>query len=791
MPMATYLTFKDIKNKVEANYPQPIAQAFRRYRVASHADLGGRHKMLIDLFELFMKFLCIVELQEGLQSNRNFRDRLPQKDKSLEFLRRPTLGGWVGLLRTLSQMEEVQTVSLPWTKTISDWFLRGNDEQSIGVLSLLDELVVDRKSGKNKSHHAEMINELVSYRNKKLAHGVHSEGSEIERRLLLLEKVIAHLLDSARFLEKMSLIFTEGISIAEGNRWKIEAKELRGLTEEPVIFVREAQLNFNELYLCETPGQNEQTSPISFGPFAVWQMNDGSKQREMFFFNSTGRTNLEYLSYSSGSYYYHKELREEFRSLLHIEIAEGMEEGGFESLPPEQRAERAEYYYKHGVHLAAQGRLEDAVCQLEQSAMYERRPRTFLDMAGLQKKLNDPVDAIVHSIQNCLDIEPDNAEAISMMAEIESSDHSVPGVAPESALGAIDHFECPMFVDAFTPRRFRDLGWLWWAALMIFYYTASGILEFLYGDKIFVASVAGMLVCTLVFTSGLTLARPLFLWLLNPLSLQLGNMRMDRFRPWFRDEAKKIFGDLRFRDGRFCFRQSIKAEPAFWWGAVGWLLSIGGLILVGTDSFNQPFLILCKRLIDFFFILIWLYPCVRYIVRTTAFIYHYSQLPLKPMLTKINDEGMRSLGALMAFNIGLACLAFVSYFLPASFTHRGRIYSDIVVLMAITAIVFIWSIGMPLMVKRAARRAKYSAVMAYSGHIETAFKDFLDNPTEESLKAYRWLVSNQTVIQRIGVWPLSFRQTLFLVVGSNFLLIALCVHYVLMRFNLWKYFLSP
>lgn len=786
--MAT--TFKEIRSAVESRYPQPLAQAFRRYRVSPAADLGGRHKMLIDLFELFMKFLCIVELQEGLQCNRNFRDRLPQKDKTLEFLRRPSLGGWVGLLRTLSELEGAQTIELPWTKTISEWYLHGQDEQSATMLALLGELGTVEFNRKNKQHRAEIINALVTYRNKNLGHGAHSGGEEVGRRLQILEQVVAYLLDSANFLGNMSLIFTEGISVAEGNRWTTEAKELRGMAEEPLSFVLGLQLHFHELYLCGPTAQIEQLQPIAIGPFAVWQLNEASKQHEMYVFNDAWRTKLEYLSYSSGAYYYHKELHEEFRNLLHLEIAAGGEASVLEDLPPEQRAERAEHHFKLGVHLAVQGKLEDAAGQLEHSAMYERRARTFLELARVQRQLNDPAEAIRHTLQNCLDMEPDNAEALALVIEVEDKGRTAQPVASADTV-APDQFKCPMFVDAFTSRRLRSLGWLWWAALMVAYYTVSAIVEMAFGERVFVVSLGGMLVCTLVFTSGLTLARPLFLWLRYPLSLQLDGMRLERFEQWFRAQAGRVFGDLRFENGKFQLGETIRAEPLFWLGSVGWLLAIELLILVGTASFSQNPVILAKRIVDFFFVIMWLYPCVRYIVCTTGFIYNYSQLSLKPMLTKINDEGMRSLGSLMAFNIGLACLAFVSYFLPASFTHRGRIYSDIVVLLVIWVIVLIWSIGMPLMVRRAARRAKSSAVMAYSGHIEAAFKRFLENPTEESLKAYQWLVANQSVIQRIGIWPLSLQQTLLLVVGSNLLLVTLCVHYVMMRFKLWQVLLNP
>jgi len=103
--MSQFLTFDMIKNDVESNYPTLIATVFRKCRISSEADTGGRHKELIDLYEVLLKFLCVVLLQEARQVFPNFRDRLPQGGKTLEFLKRPSLGGWVGLLRILSITE--------------------------------------------------------------------------------------------------------------------------------------------------------------------------------------------------------------------------------------------------------------------------------------------------------------------------------------------------------------------------------------------------------------------------------------------------------------------------------------------------------------------------------------------------------------------------------------------------------------------------------------------------------------------------------------------------------------
>ena len=75
--------FNDIKVLVEGSYPNPIATVFRKCRTARREDIGGRHKNLIDLFEVFVKFLCVVQLQEARRVIPDLKDRLPQKEKTL------------------------------------------------------------------------------------------------------------------------------------------------------------------------------------------------------------------------------------------------------------------------------------------------------------------------------------------------------------------------------------------------------------------------------------------------------------------------------------------------------------------------------------------------------------------------------------------------------------------------------------------------------------------------------------------------------------------------------------
>lgn len=783
----------DIKDTVERWYPYPIATAFRRYRLTPENDLGGRHKLLIDLYEVALKFSVSVQLQEALQSVKNFKERLPQKEKTLEFLKHPSLGGWLGLLRTLSNLDlSASQSSGSFFNKISDWY-NSTEELSPELRGAIKDLQVPRELVKSKAKNLSICDALVFYRNKAIGHGAHLEREDLIKRLPLLEGLIAELLNTASFLTEMRLFYTKEISVAEGDRWSVAGTDLCGDRDEPFTRIMTDKPALHELYVTAA-GEDSLARTIRIGPFAVWEMNQEHKRHEIFIYNGALRTRLEYVSYSSGARYFHKELQEEFRTLLQLQMQPVADpEDVHSSMDVTERAEKAEAKLKRGLLLSAEGKVEDALNQLELSVMYEPRASTYVEIAHLQKKAGDSKDLILHTLQRAIELEPDNQSVLQCIERVEDGDGDVVVLDDHDLWAMKDNWRfMPTLVHALTPEKYRSLCWLWWAGILTFYFFLSTAAELFFGQSMFLPSMIGMYVCTLVFTTGLPMARSLFIWLRLPLSQQLSDsVRMELFNKEYLDQGIEIFGnnDVISPSLKERVTSIINSDRTYWVMGGVWLVVIGSLIVIGTDSHKLPLMLFLKRLFDYALVVGWLYPCVRYIVKTTGFIYYYSNKSLKPMLTKINDEGLRSISALMVFNISLALLAYTFYFVPASFTHKSAVYSDLVVLLLVTVIVMIWSIGMPVMVKRAARRAKRAAVHTYSEHIERAFNDFLENPIEDRLSRYKWLVGQQKVIQRIGVWPLNWHQTLYLVVFSNALLVLICIHYILMRFGLWQRYL--
>ena len=133
------VSFEDIQKEVEISYPRIISTVFKRCRIKRSDDLGSCHKSIIDLSDVFIRFLSIVQLQECNAQLPDLQNRLPQKKKSLDFLERPSMGGWLSLFRILSNLD-IDEKTAPWTYTVSSWYNTGKSPDNRSIIELLDDI---------------------------------------------------------------------------------------------------------------------------------------------------------------------------------------------------------------------------------------------------------------------------------------------------------------------------------------------------------------------------------------------------------------------------------------------------------------------------------------------------------------------------------------------------------------------------------------------------------------------------------------------------------------------------
>jgi hypothetical protein len=777
--MHNFLTFSEIKDRVEQDYPTPLASVFRRYRLLNRQDLGGRHKGIVDLFEVFVRLLCILQLQSARTSLKDFINLLPQKEKDLQFLKRPSLGGWIGLIRALSSIDKAVSDS-EFLSRVAFWFKQENNDQSRMVFNWLSMIGVIQYNRRSRTPHAEICNALVNYRNKQLAHAANLGQDELERRLPILESILAFLIQSANFLSESRFFFTDRIEDAGGGKWKIHATKLRGYSPEPEEIVSRPKLEKSEIYCMTSVEAELQAKPVPLGPFIIWHYNEDKKKSESYFYNDAWRTKLEYLSFESGSYYYHKELKEGLRELVPLEIRPGPEDDLMGHLTQTEREIKADEFIKRASIQIQKGHLEDALELLELSAEYSRTTETLVKMAKVQRDIGDNTESVKQTLFQCLQEDPENKEANRILKELEIREYDgITESESDKDSFLLEHY--PTSFHVISPFRNCRFGWTFWMLVVSIWTTGSAITELVFGRVqdgvgLFLGGLTAML-----FALGPVLGLSKIIKLRLPLSLQLNSMRLHRFDIWFHQRMKDIFGNVVFKNGNINWKASILAEK---WYYLLWVIHIivfGGAAFMLTESYNESPFFMAKRIVDFFFVYLLWFPGLRYVVMSTIFIYKYSLLSLKPMLTVINDDGMRSFGPLMTYNLGLAVLFYVFYWPGAALMAQIEFKLDFFFLLLSSITFALWSVGMPLMIRRSARESKSRAVHVYSAHIEKAFNTLLEDPNKDRFDRYSWLQSHQKIISSIPTWPLSRKETIFVVLGSNVILLMVNVAYILYR----------
>jgi len=760
------LTFDDIQRSVEQEYPRVIAGVFKKCRVEKTEDLGGQHKNLIDLFEVLLRFLCVVELQECRTKLSDLKARLPQKEKTLEFLERPSTGGWMGLLRTLSKLD-LNDQSVPWTNRISTWF-NDKNSRSRKVIEKLDSVSGVTANKKSSSHNAEILNALVNYRNKKFAHSAKPGRSQLEDQVYLLEEVLVYLLDQAAFLSEMGLWHIQRAEIAKGDGWGIHGKQLNGITEEPIHLKSKSEPTLEEVYVGRAEAGEVVEEPISLSPFIVRQPNKDTGEKELFVYNAARRTMLEYISYETGAHYYHEGLHSDFEQLIELKLVSDTEEPDqYQDLSAEEKREYASRFYKRAKQHEEAGRYEDAIQMLEQSIKFDRRADTFLKMARLQHQLGDPEESVLQTLQDALEINPDFEEAQQFRRAVQSSDDDASDEEAKSSDEEAPELEYEpdeklSFVQAVTPPNFREYAKLISLVGLTLWYSASGGIEYYYGG------IQGMVerglhfaLCAVMLV-GVT-GKDIMMNLRTPLSLQLDNMRLERFQVWFEEKIEQVWGRYRFRpDGWIDVGETVKREPVFY---------LAGLIIVLSFSVYSVYMtngvegaIVLKRVADWLLVYTSLWMGIRASVMTTVFVLEFSSLSLKPSLTKMEEEGVMAMGPFIVFVIVQSSVAYILllaifYNILGANGYIGVLVFGVGFLTYLT-----WSVGLPVSVHYAMVKSKRKVVNKYVESIEKRFYKFIENPNENSLEKYEWIMDKRRVVNNVATWPLGKIQAVIVVI---------------------------
>ena len=257
-----------LRDKIEGSYPNPIATAFQRYCDADSHDLTERHKLLLDLFELYVKFLCAVQLSEGHAYIPNFAQALTLRSHTLDFLSNPLVSHWIRLLRELCELD-LKVPKPIWSKKISEWYRQPRTEESDRVVGQLSKRfnLAQKSTGPPI---AVICNSIVNPRNQ-FAHLPTQTEAERTVTLQTLESVLAFVLESASFLSEAHLFVTKPAINVQDGRFEFSASVLKGVNEREREFVHAGLLEPNWVYLTNSTDRELAAPIIQLTPFFLWQ----------------------------------------------------------------------------------------------------------------------------------------------------------------------------------------------------------------------------------------------------------------------------------------------------------------------------------------------------------------------------------------------------------------------------------------------------------------------------------------------------------------------------------------
>lgn len=775
------MSLDSLESLLENNYPTSVALIFERCRDARSKGLESHYRVLTtEILEVLLEFLSIVAISEAREHVRDFKAMLSEKARDLKFLTNPGPGKWAFVLTEVLKLKD-KSPDLNWIPKISDWFNQPENSESRAILESLLCVPEISFNVNAKKPNAELVAALVNLRNR-VTHDRIPPDDVLVKRMPAVESAIAHLLKSATFLSDMMLFHTKTVEVTPDDGRLIHATILKGTREpETKSYKCDKLLTPSKLYLTTAHDGETLGSVVQIIPFLLWRVGREQTEPELFFYRYALHKKLIYLSYTTGHVDFYTDLSG-FNDLVDLSIETGSIEDPYRDLTAEERSERADDLYKRAIWLIQQDRLVFALECLEDAVELQSNPRIYLKIAEVLERLNMPTDNILAALAMCLKLEPNNDDALKMISRVRAGEYREIS-SPEDNEQTNDpkitifHLFCPLLL-----RKHAIPAWI---AIVSVWYLISTLLELSFGNSRYaIATVFALLGClTVVAAAGVL--RPWVAWLEKCLHQQIYDRKDEPFNVWYRKQQDLIFGYFCFDRGVLSVWRSIKREKNYYAGALIWIIIMVTAAMLFSESMSAPTHLLIKRLIDYVLLFAIVYAAARYTVAVTMFLNHLSRRELKPMLTKINEDGVRALGPFIAFSIALATVVYSLFHLSFALAYTTPAHIDFLFLCVGTAIAATWTVAFPFQLRRALKASKLSPVQRYSQHIKNAFEAFISDPNESNEKRYLRVLEMQKLLKRIPVWPLTATETILVIGGCNLLLALVAAAYVVSRLESW------
>ena len=769
--------FKDLLNSL----PYPVAIIISKYLRISAEKISEKHSVLCDIFEAYIKLISIITIKDAFVNDKKIQQRFPNK---LDFLEHPSLGHWVSIIREFGSDTFDDDDS--WLSMLSKWY-KGEKPNSY-ILSLYNNLH-EITFPKGISAVAGIIDSLVTYRNKVWkGHGAVLSEREIQNRLPGLEALLLYLLNETTFLQQVYLFYTQEVKKTDDNSFQAICISLNGTDLSSVVY-NYKEFDVREIYLVRSRKEVIDHKPLTLSPLLEWQARE-TGDYQIYYFNDAKRTKLEYLSYFDGSFYYHKEIKEELSKIfnVHLQKTEESDQIIF-NYSEEERKDISDHFYQEGLELAEKKNWEGAIVKFEDAIEWWRRPEIIVAMCKCMLSLNDDKDYVLNILEYAFEMDPECKPAIKLKKSIEAGEFKI----DESEIRT-NYFE------VLLPDRIREFPLLLYTAVFTLVFGSSAIGLFFLDEKnmfVHIFSASACIIISMIMFMGLASAKNKYIDSYYPLLRQQANMRMERFKDWYDKKYKLLFGD---------FIVTHKTQKNFFSKWIFWSLRpnyvnekffiILAFLFVSIFSFNAiniqqlfkyDILVAIIRFLETFMIWLIMTPVLRFIITSTLVIKEYSNLELKPVVSLSRNNGFSFLNNLFISTLLTFDLFWIFLWAWNLIVAKDPLYFDFIGLGFGLIISLFWVIYTPLYINRALNLSKSLAVSDYDNHINKAFEKFVKNPDNTTYERLEWLKNHEKSMTKISTKLFGFMQW-FIYVLSFFIIIGITVLYIMIRLNLFPFF---
>lgn len=793
--MSTVKLFQSIDFK---NHPYPIISVINNYNRIASGNLNERHSLLCDVYETFLKYIAIVVLAETSKTSDVYRACFP---KGLDFLKHPSLGHWLSVIRDFSKQSiELDDQEL-WLYKIKKWYNEGNISDDIhNCYQALPEISFP----KGNSTAAGICESLVTYRNKIWkGHGASALTEDaLKARIPALEALLFQLLKSATFLSNMNLFWVKESVVVDKNKQSARGTLLSGVEQKHCEYVY-SSFDPQEIYLAYSSSTESTLTqePLALSPMVEWVKGEGDHYK-FYFFNDAKRTKLEYLCYSDGSFYHHREIKSKLADLFGVQLDKSSEnyEHILHNYTDEQRKEKSDEIYHLGQEKYESGNFESALVDFEDALEWFRSAEVIIASCQALIALNEDPDYIRSNLEGAFELEPHNDSAARLLRQINNSRASGADPGSTSKINLKEgHFT---YFDLLIPARFRDYSIIFWLMSAFAYFSlTTATLAFLDKENLSTNVSVNILYMVQVIVAILLIysARSRYLTSYFPLLGQLDNMRQDRFNNWFMLNYGKIFGNFKISP----LKNAVSAEEEgneegdvkHWNVSLDTkkdkfalvlsiaFISIFTLGAIPTQNLTDYLLpVLLIRLFNSCVLWIVMALLLRYVIFSTLFIKEYSKLQLNPVVSAAGNNGFGSLSKICTYNIiGLTFIWIINWSWNV-IVINDPLYTDFWGLSLAFAIAIFWIVFVPRFILDALKLSKSNAIATYQSHVKHAFKKFIKDPEELTIERLNWLKENEHSVLNISTRVFSLWQwTVYAV--CILIVILITVLYVIYRLD--------